>query len=73
MKKLHTSWEYFQTKTLKTGDILSYGVGTCAKDIILKAKKLGGILKYILPNHPDYKFGNGGLALRVFSPIKSIK
>lgn len=70
MKKLYSSWEYFQTKTLKPGDLFSYGVGTCAKDVILKAKKLGGLLEYVPPTDPDYKFGNGGAMVRVLSAIK---
>lgn len=33
-------------------------------------KKLGGLLEYVPPTDPDYKFGNGGVMVRVLSAIK---
>ena len=69
MKKLHTAFDYFVSKTLKNGDLFAYGSGTNARSVMQSAKKLGGMLQYVEPNDPDYKFGNGGLTMRVIFPI----
>jgi hypothetical protein len=69
MKKLHTSFDYFETRALKKGDLFSYSPGTNAQEIMQRAKKLGGVLQYVTPNDTDYQYGNGGLTMRVAIPI----
>lgn len=72
IKKIHTAFDYFISKTLKNGDLFSYSEGTTCKEISRKAKKLGGIIQYVNPRDPDYKFGNS-MIMRVVYPLTNLK